>query len=300
MVDTLANRPSLFLGSIMRTFQILLTLLAMVVFDCLLAAAEPSLVIRMEPKGWGDADIENIRKVLESSGKELLKHVPPERTIRVYVVPSDSVPQVDYERTKDGEYLVRLAVKDQFWSQYAYQFAHELAHIVSRYDRRHENNIGKQNQWFDEAVGEAASLFVLMRMAKTWQKEPPYANWKDYSKSLAEYAEKRVKESETPEAAKMPEWFQKNVEALRGNPYLRPRNQAVANHLAKMLEANPEHWEAFRYLNLGRPDEKNSFEAYLENWYFSVPKAQKPFVKSVVDLLGVKCPNVVKHAEKLK
>ena len=63
-----------------------------------------------------------------------------------------------------------------------------------------------------------------------------------------------------------------------------------------MLNEHPEHWEAFRFLTLGRPDAINSFEAYLENWYLSVPKAQKPFVKEVADLLGVRCPLISKHA----
>ena len=52
------------------------------------------------------------------------------------------------------------------------------------------------------------------------------------------------------------------------------------------------------YLNLGRPDAGNTFESYVENWYFSVPRVYKPFVKEVVDLLGVKSEAIAAHASK--
>lgn len=94
----------------------------------------------------------------------------------------------------------------------------------------------------------------------------------------------------------MPAWFAENRAALRANPVLRDRNATVAAHFVKLLEADPTRWEAIRYLNLGRPDAANSFENYLENWYFSVPRDHKPFVKQVVDLLGVKCELIAKHA----
>jgi hypothetical protein len=55
-----------------------------------------------------------------------------------------------------------------------------------------------------------------------------------------------------------------------------------------MLERDPSQWEAFRYLNLGRPDATNSFESFLDNWYFSAPKNNKAFVKEVANLLGIK------------
>lgn len=261
--------------------------------------ADERMVLRVEPTGWGDAGPEDIRKVLESVGSELLRHIPPERLIRIHVVPHEAAPQVDHVRSADGEYTVRLNVKGRYWAQFAFQFAHELGHIVSHYERGIENGIGAENRWFDEAVGEAASLFVLGRMAHTWEIDPPYPHWKSFAPELSNYIVSRAKEIEVPAPDRMPAWFAENHAALRSEPLsVRDRNRVVATHLARMLDEHPEHWEAFRYLTLGRPDSANSFETYLENWYFSVPRAQKPFVKNLVDLLGVQCPLITHHAAK--
>ncbi len=272
--------------------------LVLVLLSTSLPATEP-LVIRVEPTGWEDAGPEDIQKVLESVGSELLRHVPPERLIRIHVVPHDAAPQVDNQRSHDGEYTVRLNVKGRYWAQFAFQFAHELGHIVSHYERGIENGLGNENRWFDEAVGEAASLFVMGRMAHTWEVDPPYPHWKSFAPSLSEYVIGRAKEIQIPSPDQMPAWFAENHDALRSEPLsVRTRNRVVAAHLARMLEQNPEHWEAFRSHSLGRPDPTHSFETSLENRYFSVPKAQMPFVKEIVDLLGVKCPLITEHAAK--
>jgi hypothetical protein len=268
-------------------------LISLAVGPACVTAAEP-LVLRVESDGWGDADADDVRAVLTSAGGELLRFAPPPKPIRIRIRPVADTPQVDYKRATDGELTVRLAVKDRQWAQFAYQFGHELAHVVCHYERRIDNKFGAENQWFEEAVGEAASLFVLTRMAETWKTKPPYRNWKSYAPSLADYATTRAKGIEAPAADGMAAWFTANRAALRADPYLRDRNCVVASHLARMLEAEPEHWAAFGYLNLGRP--ASNFESYIENWYFSVPKADKPFVKRVADLLGVTTDPITKHA----
>jgi hypothetical protein len=262
------------------------------------SSAAETLVIRVQADGWGDAEAGDIRKVLESAGRELLRHAPPPRPIRVRVVPTGDAPQVDHARAADGEYTIRLAARDRQWAQFAFQFAHELGHVVSNYERRVENKLGAENQWLDEAVGEAASIFVLERMAEAWKSEPPYANWKGYAASLADYAAQRRRAAESPPREKMPEWFKANRGRLRADPYRRELNRAVAVHLADLLARDPDDWEAVRFLNLGRPDASNGFEAHVENWYFSVPAARKPFVKAVADLLGVRSAAIAAHAEK--
>ncbi|MCY2971612.1 MAG: hypothetical protein NTZ30_13195 [Planctomycetota bacterium] len=255
------------------------------------------LVFRIEAGGWGDASPEDIRRVLESTGRELLKHIPQNKIIRIHVVASDTVPQVDFKRAANGEFTVRLAVKGRFWAQLAFQFGHELGHIVSHYERINDNKIGNENKWFEETVGEAASLFVLARMADTWKTDPPYMNWKSFAPALKEYLDKLLKDTEIPVVEKMPQWFNDNRPALKADPHLRERNRVVAIHIFKMLERDPSQWEAFRYLNLGRPDATNSFESFLENWYFSAPKKNKGVVKEVVDLLGIKSKLISDHAK---
>ena len=255
------------------------------------------LVFRIEAGGWGDASPEDIRRVLESTGRELLKHIPQNKIIRIHVVASDTVPQVDFKRAANGEFTVRLSVKGRFWAQFAFQFGHELGHIVSHYERINDNKIGNENKWFEETVAEVASLFVLARMAETWKTDPPYMNWKSFASALKEYLDKLLKDTEIPTVEKMPQWFNDNRPALKADPHLRERNRVVAIHIFKMLERDPSQWEAFRYLNLGRPDATNSFESFLENWYFSAPKQNKSVVKEVVDLLGIKSKLISDHAK---
>ncbi|MEN9672897.1 MAG: hypothetical protein RL553_1162 [Planctomycetota bacterium] len=255
------------------------------------------LVFRIEAGGWGGASPEDIRSVLQSTGRELLKHIPQNKIIRIHVVASDTVPQVDFKRAANGEFTVRLSVKGRFWAQFAYQFGHELGHIVSHYERINDNKIGNENKWFEETVAEAASLFVLARMAETWKTDPPYTNWKSFAPALKEYLDKLLKDTEIPTVEKMPQWFNDNLPALKADPHLRERNRVVAIHIFKMLERDPSQWEAFRYLNLGRPDATNSFESFLENWYFSAPKKNKGIVKEVVDLLGIKSKLISNHAK---
>ena len=255
------------------------------------------LVFRIEAEGWGGASPEDIRKVLESTGRELLKHIPQNKIIRIHIVASDTVPQVDFKRAAIGEFTVRLSVKGRFWAQFAFQFGHELGHIVSHYERINDNKIGNENKWFEETVAEVASLFVLARMAETWKTDPPYMNWKSFAPALKEYLEKLLKDTEIPAVEKMPQWFNDNRPALKADPHLRERNRVVAIHIFKMLERDPSQWEAFRYLNLGRPDATNSFESFLVNWYFSAPKKNKGIVKEVVDLLGIKSKLISDHAK---
>lgn len=255
------------------------------------------LVFRIEAEGWGGASPEDIRKVLESTGRELLKHIPQNKPIRIHVMASDTVPQVDFKRAANGEFTVRLAVKGRFWAQFAFQFGHELGHIVSHYERINDNKIGNENKWFEETVGEVASLFVLARMAETWKTDPPYMNWKSFAPALKEYLDKLLKDTEIPTVEKMPQWFNDNRPALKADPHLRERNRVVAIHIFKILERDPSQWEAFRYLNLGRPDATNSFESFLENWYFSAPKQNKGVIKEVADLLGIKSKLINDHAK---
>lgn len=164
----------------------------------------------------------------------------------------------------------------------------ELAHILSHYERLHDNKIGTENQWFEEAVCESASLFILIKMSERWKENPPYPHWKDFAPSLAAYAVNRSQEIEIPTEEQMPGWLAKNLASLRFDPYQRDLNRIVAAYLFRIFQDSPEHWNTVRFLNLGHPNLTNSFESYLENWYFSVPLEHKPFVKQIADLLSQK------------
>jgi len=128
----------------------------------------------------------------------------------------------------DDDYILALTTRDSFWSQYAYQFAHEFCHILSDYERLRST----PNQWFHESLCELASLFTLKQMAVTWQKHPPYPNWREFATSLNAYAEDLVARNfcRLPAGANLGDWLHVNEPCLRVNPLQRTLNGLVARH----------------------------------------------------------------------
>jgi hypothetical protein len=250
--------------------------------------------ITVDDKGWSDTRPQDIQVLLESAARTLLSHVPHKNIDAIRVIHSSTAPVTHFERGANGEYVIELTVANRRWDQFTYQFAHECCHILSNYERNNENHVGRENQWFDESLCEMASVFTLRQLAVIWNTSPPYPNWKSYTPHLREYADNVLKQKarQLPAGMSLAEWFAANRSELRNNPYLREKNGIVAAALLPLFEAHPEHWEAVTYLNLGKPDAANSFENYLENWYFSVPARHKTLVQQIADMLGVRCPAI--------
>ncbi|GAG03367.1 unnamed protein product, partial [marine sediment metagenome] len=139
--------------------------------------AGTKLVIRVQPGGWGDAGVQNIQKLLLSAGNELWKHFPGRRLRPIIIRHSDSGPIVLFRQGPAGEYIVKLDAEGRHWAQFTYQFSHELCHVLTNYEKK----ASPKNRWFEESLCEMASMFVLRRMAVTWQTSPPYPNWKSFA-----------------------------------------------------------------------------------------------------------------------
>ena len=77
----------------------------------------------------------------------------------IWVSRSEQGPIVLYQRGKQGEYIVKLNTQDRFWCQYAFQFSHEIGHILCGYKDGDASNL-----WFEETLGEVASLYALLRL----------------------------------------------------------------------------------------------------------------------------------------
>lgn len=79
-----------------------------------------------------------------------------------------------------SEAVVWLGTHGRVWAQVAFQFAHEFCHVIADPKTMPWDRF----LWIEEAICEAASLFALRCMAKTWAVAPPYPNWQDYSVKL--------------------------------------------------------------------------------------------------------------------
>jgi len=245
--------------------------------------ALPPLELRVAKDGWGAASSGDVKAVCASAAKELWKHFPADRKFDpITVTFSKQGPMVIYGKGTDGDRRVLLNAQDSFWSQYAYQFAHEFCHIACNY-RESE----KSNHWFEESLCETASLFALKQMSESWKMQPPYSNWKDYSKSLKSYVDDHMKKFDTLGDFTLAEWYQRNEAALRKNSTDRPKNQVVAVQLLPLFEKSPEHWAAVGYLNQWEKTRTLSWKEYLADWHQRVPEKHKKFVAEVGGLFKV-------------
>jgi hypothetical protein len=235
--------------------------------------------IRVLPGDWGSAGEADIRAVCKSAASELFKHVADVPGEPISIRRDDKGPMVIYGVGPSGERRVLLNTKDTYWSQYAYQFSHECCHILCNY-----RDGQKENLWFEEALCETASLFALRAMAASWQATPPYPNWKSYSDSLAKYAQERIDAADNVQAKTLAAWLREHEAALRKNPTDRAKNQVVAVRLLPLLEKNPQHWQAVRFLNQSPAEKSLTFQEYLQDWHKRTPAEHQPFVADIAAL----------------
>ena len=240
--------------------------------------AQDAFDLRPDAKGdWG-ASIADVRQVLAAAGRELRKHFPERKFPPIEVAPKGG-PITLFKRGPNGEIRVKLNVEGPFWAQYTFQFAHELGHILCGYD-----DDPHPQKWFEESLCEMASLFVLRRSAETWKTDPPYANWKSYSTSLAAYAEERMKPAVLPAGTSLAAWYAANKDAWEANAEDRPRNTVIAVQLLPLFETDPKRWESLTWLNTEKLGPKSSFAELLAAWEKNCPERHKAFVREVARL----------------
>ena len=227
--------------------------------------------------GWKGASNADVKKILYSAASELWKYAYDTTLDPIIVRNGDQGPIVLYQRGDNQEYQVRLDTGQTYWSQYAFQFAHEFCHILCHYKEAHTGNL-----WFEETLCETASLFVLRAMEKTWEKNPPYSNWKSYRHSLYEYAQDGIDQHRLKEGENLANWYGNHAEHLKNNPTDREKNTTAATELLPLLEAHPEYWAAVRFINESRNQQPQTFTTYLNNWLNNCPDEQKPAVREII------------------
>ena len=235
----------------------------------------------METKDW-KTDTGTVGKVLHATAAELWRYFPDRKLDPIVVEPKGG-PIVLFKRGKNGEYFVRLNTGDTYWAQYVFQFSHEMCHILCRYRDGDESN-----KWFEESLCELASLFVLRQMADRWEKQPLFAHWKGYEKSMRTYAADRIKLGALPPKSTLAQWRRDHAEALRKNPTDREKNQVAAVALLPLFEKAPQHWAAVWHLNEGEGKQVRSFEDYLKSWHDHTPTKHQAFVRSIAEAFEVR------------
>ena len=275
-----------------RLFLRTLAALASAPFAALRAAAAAEVRITVERGAWGQAGPADIAKVAESAAAEIWQCCTHSRIEAIRIYHRTDFPQTDFGRGPDGRIGIGLAAEHARWSQFAFQFAHEFCHALAQHSEagvRGWHEPQHANLWFEEALCETASLFVLRRMAETWKTRPPYPNWRGYSAALARYAADRMaqREHQLPDGQTFAAWFAQNENAMRANAALREKDVIVARQLLPLFEAAPQHWEAVTYLNHGPHMKGKLFARKLADWQAAAPAAHRAFIARVAAVFGV-------------
>ncbi len=254
------------------------------------AGAASPLTIRVLDDDW-NAPRSNLQALLESTARQIHRHFDGLDWPAIEVYRSQPWPITIHQRGAEGQVRIGLTPQGMYWAQYAFQFGHELGHLIAGHlqtDRQHSNS------WFEEAVCECASLFVLRSMHDDWETNPPYANWKDWRKHLWNYAQTRMDapEHNLPEGQDFPAWYKANEENLMNrDSHQGARTVIVARQLLPVFEEDPAGWQAVAYLRSGDANPHGPLEKLLPAWHDACPEALRGFVVSLAETLGVAIPS---------
>ncbi|MCS5628218.1 MAG: hypothetical protein NZ935_11590 [Planctomycetes bacterium] len=239
---------------------------------------------RVEAAGFKSAELD-IKAVCDSAAGELWRHLKPYKLEPFVVKRGHEGPFFSFVKNSRGELEILLDTGETYWSQYAYQFAHEFFHLLCGSAERDPGNL-----WFEETLGETASLFVLRAMARSWKTKPPYPHWADYRDSLRQYADnivlKRARVSEIHQKG-LVSFYRKHSEGLQKQCCNREVNGAMALVLLRLFEEKPARWDAVRWLNSSPRQNGETFQQHLRKWRDAVPKRHRAFVEQLAGLFGV-------------
>lgn len=249
--------------------------------------------IRVADGAWGNATPAQIELLLNAVADEMLVHFPGRKLEPIVVSPSQHGPVVLYQKGPENEYQVLLAAKDQQWAEYVYEFSHELFHILAHYEY-HPPPHNARHQWFEEMLCETVSLYMLRHfsLAPTSTASLPLPQWSDYIPTLQAFTQRALSEPhrQLPADVSFEQWFRENGPSLISRPYLREKNELVANLFLPFLEQHRD-WRAVTYLNVNTPQEESSFYDFFVQWYRTTPPAHRKLVGEAMQIFRFKKPS---------
>lgn len=237
----------------------------------------------LQTDGWGQAQIQDITKLLDSVILEFYANLDTGQTTekQVYVINNkNKVPPTDYPEIikLDKFNLIYLSSYDRLWSKYSYQFAHELCHHVIDSDFYTTND---KFGWFEETLCELASIFCLDKMSQTWLTNPPYPNWKDYSTALTDCVREIIEKPENKISKSFKNWLSENLDALFKDRYKREENRIIALQLFPLFKNRPEFWTTIQYLKFIKVIDEMTFDNFIDAWTELVPENLKELLTEI-------------------
>ncbi len=270
-----------------------LKILMLVVFMLLAVNVFADLDITVEPDGrWGAAPTSNIKRLCENVALHFQEQLRDEHKLdgELTVVYRSQGPIAFYRSYFGGgpnEYKIGLTVTDTYWSKFSYQFGHEFCHLMHNHDKIYETIPDNPNDWFQEAICELASLWVIRRMSETWATRAPYPNWVNYRHSLANYANNSLmNRAEAQYSGTGADWLKEWEDRMRRDEpgaFTYARVSQLSYKFLPIFEENPEAWNAVRQM----PASTGKMSEYMKDWYEAVDSEDKIFVEAIAEEMGI-------------
>lgn len=210
---------------------------------------------------WGATSLSAIRAVLEASARVLCGAFGHRPATPVRVSPWGLAPRVVSDRRP---HEIRLSARDTYWCQYAYEFSHELCHVLANFDRIRQH----RHKWFEEALCELASLFVLHRLSDIFRATPPaeVLSAAAFAPHFATYARRVTDDAEPVSRTELPEWLSKHLPKLEEDPVRRDSNRVVAVALLDSFLRDDSLWRDCGFLNQWDAAADPAFVDHLDSW----------------------------------
>jgi hypothetical protein len=237
---------------------------------------------------WGGAQLSDIEAVARSVADNFAA-IDDDETIAITLEPTtgEDDPPRTLSGTGPGRSLVRLNVRGNRWARLAYQFGHEYCHVLAD-PATYWTDTERRFAWIEEALCETGSLFTLRSMAGEWAVNPPYANWRDYSSSLAEYAAAHVSDPRRslPLGVEFADWLSDRGPLLEADPNRRDDNTIIAKQFLRIFEADRAAWRALRCLHTARQSAGASLAGFMTDWVSGCPAESRQSVESIAALVS--------------
>jgi hypothetical protein len=241
--------------------------------------------IRANQGDWGGAQSSDVEAVARSAATSFAAF---DESVAIVLEPtaSEDDPPITLSATNaSGEFVVRLNVRGNLWARLAYQFAHEYCHVLA--DPR--TWTVDRWAWIEEALCEAASLFALRDMSKTWVLTPPYPQWSEYAVHLARYEADHVSDParSLPPEVPLASWLVDRLPLLEADSFRRDDNTIIAEELLPIFEADRTAWRAVRHLHTWPRSAAAPLADFMNGWAMACPAECRHVVESIAVLIGV-------------
>lgn len=243
-------------------------------------ASSQRIDICIVPGDWGKAKASDIQFILDNVACHFLRYFAADVRAEVHVHCRPDAANASVSRLTPWSRKHDVVLATHNCNLWCFQFAHELCHIVCGYS----NLVARQNRWFHESLSDVASIFTVRQLAAAGSRAYP-SNWAWFARSISNYANNLMHDPsfQWPAGVAFESWFNANEGNLRKNQYQRKKNRLIAIKILPLLEAEPSHWDAVRFL----PRTTQGFSNFLTCWRDECPEQHGEFISALARLFGI-------------